>query len=196
MIVGEGMLRTLFAVALCFGFTASACSNSATPARTVATATPPTEAAIANTPGSPADKVQESQPAQAPEDFVRSFFREYLGTLSDKFWYNDRELLSSWFDGDLVNLLLDKMPCQEGAANCNPAFDPILDTALYEGGVLPTLQVTRVGAGQPPRVRVDFQVSGEARTMTYTLAKDGTGWKISDIESSNYGSLRGFLERR
>lgn len=191
------MLRTITAVVLSVGFNASACSNAAAPARAAATtATPPTEAAVANTPASPVGNVPESQPAQAPEDFVRSFFKEYLGTLSDKFWYNDRELLSAWFDGSLVDLLLDKMPCQEGDSDCNPAFDPILDTALYEGSVLPTLQVVRLGAGQPPRVKVDFRVSGEARTMIYTLAKDGTGWKISDIESSNYGSLRAFLKGR
>lgn len=190
------MLRTITTAGLSFLFAANACSNGASPARAVATATPPIEAAAANMPGSPTDKAQESQPSQAPEDFVRSFFKEYLGTLSDKFWYNDRELLSAWFDGNLVDLLLDKMPCQEGDVDCNPAFDPILDTALYEGGVLPTLQVARLGAGQPPRVKVDFQVSGEAKTMTYILVKDGTSWKISDIESSNYGSLRGFLNRR
>lgn len=163
-------------------------SGTASAGEPAAMTDPATEAAEA-----PARTAPE--PAQPPEDFVREFFKTYLDSLGDTPWFENRELLSTWFSPDLTRLLLqNNAACQKNPDEaCSLDFDPILDAQDNDDDVYSTLRTERLGTGTPVRVTVRFINLGGKVTMTYTLIQVDDSWRISDIQSPNYGSLSQFL---
>lgn len=137
----------------------------------------------------PASGDAAHEPSQPPEDFVREFFRTYLDTFEDKSWFDDGEQMSPWFSEALVKSSLDnRTACQENEDECLD-FDPIIDAQDYDDDIYSTLHTERVGSGSPVRVKVTFENLKSTMTMTYTLIQVDGEWRISDIQSSNYGSL-------
>ncbi len=142
-----------------------------------------------------ADTAAKEEPSQPPEDFVREFFMTYLDSIGDHAWFGDRDLMSPWFSEDLTRQFLanDKACRAEDEDTCSLDFDPILDAQDYDDDVYSTLHTERIGTGAPVRVKVVFTNLGSKATMTYTLTQVDDGWRIADIQSSNYGSLVSML---
>ena len=129
------------------------------------------------------------EPAQPPEDFVREFFRTYLDSFEDKSWFGDEEQMAPWFAEGVVQLALaNHAACRKDEEQCLD-FDPIIDGQDYDDDIFSTLHTERMGTGAPVRVKVTFENLGSTMTMTYTLVQVDAGWRISDIQSSNYGAL-------
>lgn len=144
---------------------------------------------VAGTPG------PGNVPAQPPEDFVREFFFTYMDTLEDTRWFENRDLLSTWFSSSLTGQLLrNDAACQEDPENgCRLDFDPIIDAQDYGDDLASTAQTERIGTGNPVKVRITFTNFDAKVTMTYTLVQVDDGWRISEIQSPNYGALSQIL---
>ena len=148
-----------------------------------------TAPATGTTPAAAPATAATEEPSQPAEDFAREFFRTYLDTFEDKSWFGDADLMAPWFTQDLARLALaNHAACQKNHDGCIE-FDPIIDAQDYDDEIYATLHTERLGAGEPVRVKVTFENLGSTTSMTYTLVLVDGGWRISDIDSSNYGSL-------
>lgn len=151
--------------------------------------------ATANDAGATATAAAGHEPAQPPEDFVREFFTTYIDAINDGSWFENRDVMSTWFNADLTHqLLANYKACQNvDSEACRLDFDPIIDAQDNDDDVASTLHTERMGTGTPVRVKVEFTNLGSRKTMTYTLIQAGDGWKISDVQSPSYGSLSSLL---
>lgn len=131
---------------------------------------------------------------ETPDAFARRFFKRYLSTMEDVDWFADRALLAMYFDPAMVELFQRENSCRRQHGMCNLDFDPFIDAQDYDENIFPSLQATALGSATPARVKVSFRNLGQTTTLTLTLSKVDGQWRIRDLQSPNYGSLKAILE--
>jgi hypothetical protein len=100
-------------------------------------------------------------------------------------------VLGQYFDPHMVGLIMRDRACEEKNGICRLDFDPIWDSQDPIGAT--GMKIHQMV--DPFKVSVDFVYPGAGahRHLVYVLSKTQAGWRISDIQSSQW-SLRQMLE--
>jgi len=127
-----------------------------------------------------------------PGTLVADLYRQHNRKHSPFFQTRSRALLFKYFEKGLADLIWQdavKSRGEVGAIDGDPLYDAqdmeirkfAIGKPVYEGG--------------KARVNVSFENFGAKKSIIFILGNGRTGWKISDIEYGESGTLRGWLKK-
>lgn len=124
--------------------------------------------------------------SSSPEDVINRLYRDFSKKGSGSVHVQGREVLSRYFDGRLVDLLIKDQECQKREKGiCN------LDFMIQYGAQDDEITGLRVGVFDPAKQssEVTFRNFGKPQTLIYRMNKSREGWRISDIRYEKGRSL-------
>lgn len=134
-------------------------------------------------------------PADSPENFISSLYKYHLSQYDNKYWFDNKEKLSKYFDSNLTALFLRDDECKNKTQGiCNLDFDPIIDAQDLDNKYPVSIEVKRLNYNSQTRCKVIF-TNITKRTIFYVLRRTKLGWRVSDITYSNRQSLKKLLSK-
>ncbi|MFS8085977.1 MAG: hypothetical protein ACMG6H_10135 [Acidobacteriota bacterium] len=127
----------------------------------------------------------------SPDALVKDLYWQHDHKHSPFFQTRSRALLYKYFEQSLADLVWKDA---RGSKNEVGAID---GDPLYDAQ---DMEIKNVLIGKPTyegtkaRVEVSFENFGKKKTIAFVLVKGKTGWRISDIDYGESGTLRGWLK--
>jgi hypothetical protein len=135
-------------------------------------------------------------PSDSPENFIQCLYRDHLSQYDIKYWFDNKEKLSKYFDSTLTALFLRDEECKNKTGGiCNLDFDPIIDAQDLDNKYPVSIEVKRLNYKSQTRCKVIF-TNITKRTICYELRRTKLGWRVSDITYSNGQSLKKLLSQK
>lgn len=132
----------------------------------------------------------------SPENFIRSLYRDHLSQYDKKYWFDNKEKLSKYFDSTLTALFLRDEECKNKTQGiCNLDFEPIIDAQDLDNKYPVSIEVKRLNYKSQTRCKVIF-TNITKRTICYELRRTKLGWRVNDITYSNGQSLKKLLSEK
>jgi hypothetical protein len=131
--------------------------------------------------------------ADSPEATVQRLYRNFP-LRHESIVDQDRAILSTYFDAQLVNLILQDRACAARTHRiCNLDFDILYNT--QDGRGIAGLQIGTFDTAAQT-ITVTFRNSNTPQQVIYQMEQTPTGWRIENIQYSPEESLRAILSEQ
>lgn len=125
----------------------------------------------------------------SPENFVKTFYREYIFEYDKEYWFDNRRKLTRYFDNKLVELFMADEECKEKSQDiCHMDFDPVIDAQDLDNKYPVRYQITTQIVNGRVRCLVVFE-NITKRTIIYEMKQKNGEWRITDIKYPDGRSL-------
>jgi hypothetical protein len=126
-----------------------------------------------------------------PDALVKDLYWQHDHKHSPFFQTRSRALLYKYFEKSLADMIWKDAIGSKGEVGAIDG-DPLYDAQ--------DMEIRKFAIGKPKyeglkaRVEVSFENFGKKKTIVFVLLKGTTGWRVSDIEYGESGTLRGWLK--
>ncbi|MEO8777373.1 MAG: hypothetical protein ABI389_01740 [Rhodanobacter sp.] len=142
-----------------------------------------------------ANGVQAATPINGPVALVTALYRTYAWEAviaqpdlsSFELFEQPRNVLAQYFDGHLVELILQDRECAKSTHEvCRLDFMPLWSG--QDPGAT-DLAIRQTGKAAIVSVQFRYPGNGELVKLTYQLSQTAAGWRISDIRGASFSLL-------
>ena len=140
----------------------------------------------------PAIRGQSNPATRTPPDaLVRNLYWQHDHKHSPFFQTRSRALLNKYFEQGLADMIWKDAVRSKGEVGAIDG-DPLYDAQ--------DMQIRKFVIGRPKyedtkaKVEVSFENFGKKKTIVFVLVNEKAGWRISDIDYGESGTLRGWLK--
>jgi hypothetical protein len=138
----------------------------------------------------PVIRAQSSR--MTPDALVKDLYWQHDHKHSPFFQRRSRALLYKYFEKSLADLIWKDAVGSKGEVGAIDG-DPLYDAQ--------DMEIKKFAIGKPnyentnaAKVEVSFENFGKKKTIVFVLVRGTTGWRISDIQYGESGTLRGWLK--
>ena len=127
----------------------------------------------------------------SPDALVKDLYWQHDHKHSPFFQRRSRTLLYKYFEKSLADMIWKDAVGSKGEVGAIDG-DPLYDAQ--------DMEIRKFAIGKPKyddmkaRVEVSFENFGKKKTIVFVLVEGKTGWRISDIDYGESGTLRGWLK--
>ena len=127
----------------------------------------------------------------SPDALVKALYWQHDHKHSPFFQTRSRALLYKYFEKSLADMIWKDAVGSKGEVGAIDG-DPLYDAQ--------DMEIKKFAIGKPKyedmkaRVEVSFENFGKKKTLVFVLVEGKTGWRISDIDYGESGTLRGWLK--